>query len=46
VAEQNNEFLMKNHKSHPTGSKPFLEVNRTFVQKIRKNQWYRYGKNK
>ncbi|KAG5253315.1 Retrovirus-related polyprotein from transposon [Salix suchowensis] len=35
---------MKNHQSHPTGSKPFPEVNGTFVQKTRKNQGYRYGK--
>ncbi|KAL0424484.1 UNVERIFIED_CONTAM: hypothetical protein Sradi_0983200 [Sesamum radiatum] len=27
VAEQNNEFLLKNHESRPTGSAPFLEVN-------------------
>ena len=27
VAKQNNELLMKNHQSHPTGSQPFLEVN-------------------
>ena len=27
VAEQNNELLMKNHNSRPTGSAPFLEVN-------------------
>ena len=46
VVEQNNEILMKNHQSHPTGSKPFLEVNGTFVQKIRKNHGYRYGINK
>ncbi|CAL2237734.1 unnamed protein product [Prunus armeniaca] len=26
VAEQNNELLMKNHHSHPTGSKPFPEA--------------------
>ncbi|XP_028766617.1 uncharacterized protein LOC114724435 [Neltuma alba] len=26
VAEQNNELLMKNHESHPTGSTPFPEV--------------------
>jgi hypothetical protein len=36
MAEQNNEFLMKNHKSHPTGSRPFLEVNRTFCPKDKK----------
>ena len=27
VAEQNNELLMKNHQSRPTGSEPFPEVN-------------------
>ncbi|KAM2145222.1 hypothetical protein COP2_047874 [Malus domestica] len=27
VTEQNNEFLMKNHNSRPTGSTPFPEVN-------------------
>ncbi|KAL7608779.1 hypothetical protein Lser_V15G09947 [Lactuca serriola] len=29
VAEQNNELLMKNHQSRPTGSSPFPEVNAT-----------------
>lgn len=29
VAEQNNELLMKNHQSRPTGSAPFPEVNVT-----------------
>ncbi|KAK5811388.1 hypothetical protein PVK06_026718 [Gossypium arboreum] len=28
-AEQNNELLMKNHESHPTGSTPFSEANVT-----------------
>ncbi|KAL6284411.1 hypothetical protein ACE6H2_015340 [Prunus campanulata] len=27
IAEQNNELLMKNHQSHPTGSRPFPEAN-------------------
>ena len=27
MAEQNNELLMKNHQSCPTGTEPFLEVN-------------------
>ena len=27
VAEQNNELLIRNHQSRPTGSKPFLKVN-------------------
>ncbi|PIM97046.1 hypothetical protein CDL12_30491 [Handroanthus impetiginosus] len=29
VAEQNNELLMKNHESRPTGSSPFPEANAT-----------------
>jgi hypothetical protein len=29
VAEQNNEFLMENHQSRPTGSSPFPEANAT-----------------
>ena len=29
VAEQNNELLLKNHQSRPTGSTLFLEVNGT-----------------
>ena len=29
VAEQNNELLLKNHQSHPTGSTPFFEMNGT-----------------
>ena len=37
---------MKNHQSNPTGSKPFLKVNETFVQKTRKNRGYRYRKNR
>ncbi|XP_040372895.1 uncharacterized protein LOC121052268 [Rosa chinensis] len=31
VAEQNNELLMKNHQSRPTGSHPFLEANVIFT---------------
>ena len=27
VADKNNELLMRNHQSRPTGSEPFLEVN-------------------
>lgn len=30
VAEQNNELLMKNHESRPTGSSPFPEANVTY----------------
>jgi hypothetical protein len=29
VAEQNNELLMKNHQSRPTGSSPFPKANAT-----------------
>ena len=37
---------MKNHQSHPTGSKSFPKVNEIFVQETRKIQRYRYGKYK
>ena len=30
VAEKNNEFLIKNHQSHPTGSVAFPEANAAF----------------
>ncbi|KAK9735043.1 hypothetical protein RND81_04G179900 [Saponaria officinalis] len=33
VAEQNNELLMKNHESRPTGSTPFPEANVTLCNK-------------
>ncbi|KAK9740899.1 hypothetical protein RND81_03G069200 [Saponaria officinalis] len=33
VAEQNNELLMKNHESRPTGSTPFPEANVAFYNK-------------
>ncbi|CAN1215636.1 hypothetical protein LINPERPRIM_LOCUS309, partial [Linum perenne] len=29
VAEQNNDLLLKNHQSRPTGTAPYLEVNVT-----------------
>ncbi|KAJ0039553.1 hypothetical protein Pint_27907 [Pistacia integerrima] len=29
VVEQNNELLLRNHQTHPTGSQPFPEVNAT-----------------
>ena len=32
VVEQNNEFLMRNLQSHPTGSEPFLKVNAILSQ--------------
>ena len=31
VAEKNNEILLQNHQSHPTGSKAFPEANATFA---------------
>ncbi|CAL9024154.1 unnamed protein product [Prunus brigantina] len=31
LAEQNNELLMQNHQSHPTGSAPLNEVNATLA---------------
>ncbi|OMO99037.1 hypothetical protein CCACVL1_03959 [Corchorus capsularis] len=37
VAEQNNELLMKNHESRPTGSAPFPEVN------VATHKNYNYG---
>ena len=46
VAEQNNELLLKNHQSHPTGSAPFLEVNRTsFNNRGNNDQRRERGKN-
>ncbi|KAM2630745.1 hypothetical protein TB1_029577 [Malus domestica] len=33
VAEQNNELLMKNHNSRPTGSAPFPEVNAASLER-------------
>jgi hypothetical protein len=41
MAEQNNELLMKNHESRPTGSSPFPEVNAT-----RYNSNYDRGRNR
>jgi hypothetical protein len=35
VAEQNNELLLKNHQSRPTGSTPFPEVNETSYDNYR-----------
>ena len=34
VAEQNNELLMKNHESRPTGATPFPEANVVFLNNI------------
>ena len=54
MAEQNNEHLMKNHQSRPTGSQPFPEasgvslpeVNETFFQKKNYSCGRSWGKNK
>ncbi|XP_070672590.1 uncharacterized protein [Malus domestica] len=42
VAEQNNELLMKNHNSRPTGSTPFPEVN---VVSLERNTISSHGNN-
>ena len=34
MAEQNNELLMKNHESRPTGATPFPETNVVFLNNI------------
>ena len=53
VAKQNNKLLMRNHRSCPTGSKPFPEVNEILSQTRgqghghERNPWYHgsYGNN-
>jgi hypothetical protein len=37
MAKQNNELLMKNHQSHPTGFTPFLKANGTLFQGNKRN---------
>jgi hypothetical protein len=37
MAEQNNELLMKNHQSNPTGFIPFPEANGTSVHGNKRN---------
>ncbi|XP_024028194.1 uncharacterized protein LOC112093620 [Morus notabilis] len=44
VAEQNNELLMKNHQSHPTGSTPFPEANAASVDDFGRGQRHRRGR--
>ena len=44
VAEQNNEILLKNHQSCPTGSTPFPEANGTSFDKHRGNYVYGRGR--
>ncbi|CAM8901697.1 unnamed protein product [Rhodiola kirilowii] len=43
VAEQNNELLMKNHHSRPTGSTPILEANAIFSNNYGRNQQHGRG---
>ena len=38
VAEQNNELLMKNHDSRPTGSAPFPEANATTYENSKRGR--------
>ena len=50
VVEQNNELLMKNHKSHPIGSESFPKVNAISSQKRgrgcgRNSQYHAYDNN-
>ncbi|XP_024178482.1 uncharacterized protein LOC112184451 [Rosa chinensis] len=44
VAEQNNELLMKNHQSRPTGSQPFPEANAIFTSGYGNRRGGRHGK--
>ena len=37
MAKKNNEFLLKNHQSRPTGSTPFPEVKGTSFDNNRRN---------
>ena len=34
MAEQNNELLLKNHQSRPTGSMPLSKANATSIQTL------------
>ncbi|CAM8978840.1 unnamed protein product [Rhodiola kirilowii] len=43
VAEQNNELLMKNHHSRPTGSTPIIEANVIFSNNYGSNQQHGRG---
>ena len=44
VAEKNNELLLKNHKSRPTGSKAFPEANATFASPIATDKGTKMGR--
>ncbi|KAK9692095.1 hypothetical protein RND81_09G240300 [Saponaria officinalis] len=43
VAEQNNELLMQNHQTYPTGSTPIPEVNVVVSNRGGKRQGYNFG---
>ena len=43
VAEKNNELLLQNHQSHPTGSKAFPEANATFASPHSNRQGHKNG---
>ena len=44
VAEKNNEFLLQNHQSRPTGSKSFPEANATFASPIATDKGTKMGR--
>ena len=44
VAEKNNELLLQNHQSRPTGSKAFPEVNATFASPIATDKGTKMGR--
>jgi len=44
VTEQNNEFLMENHKLRPNGSTPFPEVNKTIFPEVNSASSHKYGR--
>ncbi|PIN03201.1 hypothetical protein CDL12_24279 [Handroanthus impetiginosus] len=44
VAEQNNELLMKNHESRPTGSSPFPEANATNFSNSGRGRGHSHGR--
>ena len=44
VAEQNNELLLKNHQSRPTGFMSLPEANATYVQTLGHEQRRGYGR--
>ena len=44
MAEKNNELLLQNHQSRPTGSKAFPEVNATFASPIATDKGTKMGR--